>query len=158
MAESEAKQPVKITGVYISLAGAILIAAIVFHTILGPQWELAHNEKSAVKTLETIYRLQREWRKSRLSRGYATLDELSRETPGKIGLEVALAADPRIAKDGYYFKVVVFEKYGTWCGVARPARWGKTGWKNFQVDQEGVIRYNDKPGRDNYWWFWSKIE
>lgn len=82
---------------------------------------------------------------------YTTLAQL--QAADLIDISLAQATTPENAVSGYYFiHTLGPDDYSTdsWCCIARPARWGVTGSKNFKMEASGSTWYNKTEGGSDF--------
>ena len=56
-----------------------------------------------------------------------------------------------IEKSGFFFRMSLTEDGSTWCAVAWPTGWGRTGNKAFHISADGTIKYKDIKGTNPDW-------
>jgi type IV pilus assembly protein PilA len=109
-----------------------IIAAIAIPSLLRSR--IGANESNAVGALRTVAAAQTSFHAQTTDHTYATsLADLSGATPPYI--DAALGAGE---KHGYSFVITAADKY-TWQCTADPVEVGKSGIRNFCVDESGVV-------------------
>jgi hypothetical protein len=136
---------------YVIIAVGVALAATFFYTMFGPDPQIASNEAAAIRALRQLSSAQELYK---CREYYGECYNLYGPNPHGgwnryIDARVA-AADPDYPNhqplSGYIIDISLNPPPcigSDWCAVARPAKWGVTGTRNFKITSDGVIRYNE---------------
>jgi len=136
----KAKQVLRIAVVAIPMAMGL--GTCTFYLLQGKK---ESNEACAIAALRTMSSAEELY--FNRYKTYATLSQLAATGVDMIDGITAAAIDPQHEKGGYYYILTVGHDGKTWCCIARPAAWGKTGQRNFWVFADGAIYYSTKENK-----------